>query len=57
VGGKSIPNFDLKEIPPEEISTSLNQKEGLWNRLTSEVKVISLLKKKKQPFLLNSHEN
>ena len=32
---KEISNVDFKENPPDEISTSLNQKDGLWNRITN----------------------
>jgi len=32
---KLVSNVDLKEIPLEDINTSLNQKDGLWNRLTN----------------------
>jgi hypothetical protein len=33
--GESLSCVDLKEIPPEDIRTSLNQRDGLWNRLTN----------------------
>ena len=32
---KEISNVDLKENPPDKISTSLNQKDGIWNRITN----------------------